>query len=92
MNTTATPLTQDLLKILFAQPETARRWKDALAHRLLDLQAAGKPLEPHAILDHLFVHAPKVLERLLDNPRVKDELEEFLTPATQSPAATGGAP
>jgi hypothetical protein len=82
---TVSPLTHALLTILFAQPDVARRWKDTLADRILDLHARGAPLEAHAILDHLFVHAPRVLERLLEDPRVKDDLERFLTPVAPPP-------
>ena len=99
MSAPATPLTQQLLAVLFAEPDIHWPWKDELSDWLIDLvdgvsstpaDAVLDPHNPHALLDHLFVYHPQVLERLLENPRVKDELEAFLTPVDQSPPAAGG--
>jgi hypothetical protein len=79
MNTLMT----QILEILYQDPAIRRLWKDQLSDWILDQQASEQPLDARALLNHMLMSHPEVLERLVNNVRVKDRIQAFLRPAAQ---------
>jgi hypothetical protein len=72
------PLAQEILDILYRDPDTHRTHKDALTDWILDTQPLGSPLDGIAIIQYLAGHQPDILARLKINTQVKEEIERVL--------------
>ncbi len=80
-------LAQQILDLIYHDPEVRRRHKDSLANWILDTQPRTAPVDTAALLEYLSVHQPNLLHRLRINVRIKDELAHAL--ASLEPTRAG---
>jgi len=72
------PLAQEILDILYHDPDTRRSYKDALTDWILDTQPHGSPLDGIAFIQYLAKHQPDILSRLKINTLVKEDIARVL--------------
>jgi hypothetical protein len=73
------PLAQQILDLIYYDPEVRRTYKESLTDWILDTQPRAAPLDTATLLKYLAVHQPDLLERLKTNVRIQDELARALT-------------
>ena len=71
-------LSQDILDIIFQDPQVRRLHKETLADWILDTQPHTAPLDATALLEYLAAHQPDLLNRLKINVRIKEDLARAL--------------
>ena len=71
-------LSQDILNIIFQDPQVRRLHKETLADWILDTQPHTAPLDAAALLEYLGAHQPDLLNRLKINVRIKEDLARAL--------------
>lgn len=72
------PLAQDILDIIYDDPEVRRLYKESLTDWILDTQSHTAPLDAAALLQYLAARQPDLLNRLKINVRIKEDLARAL--------------
>jgi hypothetical protein len=72
------PLAQQILDLIYRDPDVRRMHKDSLADWILDTQSRTAPLDTTALLRYLAAHQRDLLERLKMNLRIQDEVARAL--------------
>jgi hypothetical protein len=72
------PLAQDILDIIYDDPEVRRLYKESLTDWILDTQPHTAPLDAAALLQYLAARQPDLLNRLKINVRIKEDLARAL--------------
>jgi hypothetical protein len=78
------PLAQNILDLIFKDPQVRRLHKESLADWILDTQPRTAPLDAAALIQYLGAHQPDLLNRLKINVRLKDDLARALESIEQN--------
>jgi hypothetical protein len=77
-------LAQQILDLVFQDPEVRRNYKESLADWILDTQPRTAPLNTATLVEYLSSHQPDLLNRLKINLRIKDDLARALESIEQN--------